>query len=201
MALGGKSVGSSSTTQKGGAPRHDVPRRLAVTLGALIAAAMLGACEYADTDPVPGASSSAAVPSVPPLTGLSAEEEARQSELMANVDALINSQPGTIALGVSGGMRDGAGISTWGSMEPGTYPLRAACTGGPGMLLTIRQNGAELIKQSVECGALLDVMVDVGPGEVWAALEPVGGDGPIGGAVHFTALPEQLVAKSGVPRN
>lgn len=193
--LGGTSVDCSSTSQRGTAQWPAV-RRVNVAMGALIAVAMLGGCEYADTDPVPGASSSAAP--VPSLTGISEEEAARQSELMAEVDSLMGPQPDIHFFGVAGGMQGGSGISSTGLLpDAGSYPVRAACTGGQSAVLTIRQNGAVLLTQEISCGTPYNAVVQLGPGEVSATLEPTD-HGLVGGAVLFAA-PLGATAFPGLP--
>jgi hypothetical protein len=196
--LGGTSVGNRSTLRRGKA-QGPALRGVNVAMGALLAVAMLGGCEYAGTDPLPEASSSAA-PSVPPLTGISEEEAARQSELMAEVDALMGPQPDTHFFGFAGGMRGGSGISSMGLVpDAGNYPVHAACVEGPGATLTIRQDGAVLLTQTLECGTPYNAVVQLRAGEVSAALEPIG-DGLVGGAARLEAPLERNLSP-GVPRN
>lgn len=196
--LGGTSVGYRSASQRSKA-QGPALAGVKVAMGALLAVAMLGGCEYADTDPVPDASTSAA-PSIPPLTGISEEEAVRQSEVMAEVDALMGPQPDMHFFGVGGGMRGGSGISSTGLVpDAGNYPVRAACTGGHSAVLTIRQHGAVLLTQEISCGTPYNAVVQLGAGEVSAALEPTD-HGLVGGAVLFAA-PLGATAFPGLPPN
>ena len=196
--LGGKAVGRWGGPGRGKS-EGPVLRGVNVAMGALLAVAMLSGCEYADTDPVPEASSSAA-PSVPPLTGISEEEAARQTELMAEVDALMGPPPDMHFFGFAGGMRGGSGISSTGlAPDAGDYPVHAACADGPGAALTIRQHGAVLLTQEISCGTHFNAVVQLRAGEVTAALEPIG-DGLVSGAVRFEA-PLEGNPSPGVPPN
>lgn len=119
--LGGKSVGCWSAPRGGPA----AGRRVAVIMGALLSVAVLAGCEYADPELLPGSSSAVPQP-FPSLTAIS-EDAAAQTELMAQVDAVMGEQAGIPSFGVAGGMRDGAGMSSFGSLtDAGTYPVRAA---------------------------------------------------------------------------
>jgi hypothetical protein len=83
-------------------------------------------------------------------------------------------------------MQGGQGIETSGQLpEPGTYALRAACTDGPGAILAVRQNGAVLVSERIDCGSPFDAVLELDAGQVSAALEPFGDGGLIGGAVRF----------------
>ncbi|MET3174244.1 UNVERIFIED_ORG: hypothetical protein ABIB52_002094 [Arthrobacter sp. UYCu721] len=92
--LGGKSVARRSM-QLGASVRAFTGHRLAGGSAAaaactLLAAFGLSACEYADSEPLPGAST-AALPQVPGdgPAGPSAQEEARQLERIADVEAQL----------------------------------------------------------------------------------------------------------------
>lgn len=152
-------------------------------MGALLSVAVLAGCEYADPELLPGSSSAVPQP-FPSLTAIS-EDAAAQTELMAQVDAVMGEQAGIPSFGVAGGMRDGAGMSSFGSLtDAGTYPVRAACAEGQGALLTIRQRGEVLLTRRLDCGTAYNFDVQLRAGEVLVALEPIGG-GLIGGAVRF----------------
>jgi hypothetical protein len=97
---------------------------------------------------------------------------------------------GVVSLGATGGMQGGQGINTSGLLpDAGTYALRAACTDGPGAILTVRQHDALLVSQRIDCGAPYDAVVDLAPGQVSAGLEPLGNVGLMGGAVRFGGPP------------
>jgi hypothetical protein len=157
----------------------------------LLAAASLGGCEYAEAGPQPGGSTTALRPAPDSAAGtISAEEAARQTELIAEVESLMGPPGGVVSLGATGGMRGGQGINTSGLLpDAGTYALRAACTDGPGAILTVRQHGALLLSQRIVCGTPYDAVVDLAPGQVSAGLEPLGNVGLVGGAVRFAGPP------------
>jgi hypothetical protein len=156
-----------------------------VAAGVLLAAASLAGCEYADAERRP-ARSSAAVQSAPPGSTMSAEEAARQADLIAEVETLMGPPGGVVSLGATGGMRGGQGIETSGRLpDAGTYALRAACTDGPGAILTVRQNGAVLVSHRIECGAPYDAVLELASGQVSATLASIGHGGRVAGAVRF----------------
>jgi hypothetical protein len=162
-------------------------RRLFTAGGILLMATSLGACEYADAEPQPR-TSTAAVQSAPAHSTMSAEEAARQEELMADVESLLDFPMDGAVLGLMGGMRDGGGISGSGLLsEAGTYPVRFVCTGGAGAMLTVQQDGTLLLSQRIDCGTPYDAVVDVASGQISASLEPVGRVDLMGGAVRFGA--------------
>ncbi|MEO8283355.1 MAG: hypothetical protein ABI568_08115 [Pseudarthrobacter sp.] len=163
------------------------PRRLVVAGGVCLAAASLGGCEYADAGPQPGGSTAAPAPApVPVPNTISPEEAARQAELIAEVESLMGPPDEFLSLGVTGGMLGGEAISSSGFLrDSGAYALRAACTDGPGAMLTVRQNGALLVSQRIDCGAPYDAVLELASGEVAAALEAIGNVGRVGGAVRF----------------
>jgi hypothetical protein len=151
----------------------------------LLAAASLAGCEYADGEPRP-AGSSGALPSAPAASTMSAEEAARQAEVIAEVESLMGEPGGVVSLGATGGMRAGQGINTSGLLpDTGTYAVRAVCADGPGAILTVRQHGAEILSRQIECGTPYDAVVELASGQVSAALEPIGEAGQVGGAVRF----------------
>jgi hypothetical protein len=96
-------------------------------------------------------------------------------------------------------MRGGQGINTSGLLpDAGTYALRAACTDGPGALLTVRQHDALLVSQRIDCGAPYDAVLELASGQVSAALDSIGGDGRLGGGVRFAGpLPEGETGAAG----
>lgn len=161
------------------------PRRLAVAAGVPFAAALLAGCEYADAEPRP-AGSSAALQSAPVSSTMSADEAASQAGLMTEVETLMGPPDGVVFLGAAGGMGGGQGIEASGLLpEAGTYALRAVCTDGPGAIVTVRQHGALLVSQSIDCGTPYDAVLELASGRVSAALEPTGQVGRLGGAVRF----------------
>jgi hypothetical protein len=89
-------------------------------------------------------------------------------------------------------MLGGQGINTSGLLpDAGTYALRAACTDGPGAILTVRQHDALLVSQRIDCGAPYDTVLELSPGQVSAALDSLGGGGRVGAAVRFAGpLPQ-----------
>jgi hypothetical protein len=122
---------------------------------------------------------------LPPGT-ISAEEAARQAELIAEVESLMGPPGGVVSLGATGGMRGGQGINTSGRLpDAGRYALRAACTDGPGAILTVRQHDALLVSQRIDCGAPYDAVLELASGQVSAALESIGNEERMGGAVRF----------------
>lgn len=148
----------------------------------VLAAALLAGCEYSDGEPRPAGSSAAP----PDSFTMSAEDDARQAELIAEVESLMGEPGGVTSLGMTGGMRTGQGINTSGLLpDTGTYKVRAVCADGPGAILTIRQHGAEILSQRIECGTPYDAVVDLASGQVSAALDLVGEAGLVGGAVRF----------------
>jgi hypothetical protein len=121
---------------------------------------------------------------------MSADEAARQAELIAEVENLMGAPAGVVPLGATGGMRGGQGITTSGMLpQAGTYALRAACTDGPSAVLTVRQNGTVLVSQRIACGSPYDAVLELAAGQVSAALEPFGGVGRMGGAAVRFAGP------------
>jgi hypothetical protein len=155
--------------------------------GVVLAAAVLGGCEYADGEPLPGPGTASLPQAAAPRT-ISAEEAERQAELMAEVESLMDLPVDVSVLGVTGEMRDGAGINSSGLLrEAGTYQVRAVCTSGPGAVVTVRQHGALLLSQRITCGTPYDAVVDLASGQVSAGLEPIGGAGLVGGGVRFGA--------------
>lgn len=157
--------------------------RVLVVGSAVLAATSLGGCEYSDGEPRPAGSSAAQ-----PLDSftMSAEQDARQAQVIAEVESLMGEPGGLVILGATGRLRTGEGVNTSGLVQDtGTYEVRAVCSDGPGAILTIRQHGAEILSQRIECGTPYDAVVDLASGQVSAALDLTGGAGPVGGAVRF----------------
>jgi hypothetical protein len=80
-------------------------RRVAASMGMLVSTAVLGGCEYADADPMAGASpatlpsGSGAVPAIP-----GAQEEARPRRLIADLEAQLGPETDRQVISVLGGM-------------------------------------------------------------------------------------------------
>lgn len=150
-------------------------RGAAAAAGMLVAAFGLSACEYADAEPLPGASTAA----LPPVPGdgpasPSAEEEARQLELIAEVEAQLGPESDRRVASMLGGMGN-TGSSLMGLVrDHGSYLIRAACSPSPGPAakLTVAQGSVQLLELDVPCGDPFEATLQLTAGRVTATLSP-----------------------------
>lgn len=152
-----------------------MPRGAAATACMLVAAFGLSACEYADAEPLPGASTAA----LPPVPGdgpasPSAQEQARQLELIAEVEAQLGPETDRRVASMLGGMGN-TGSSLMGLVpDHGSYLIRAACSPGPGPAakLTVSQGSVQLLDLEVPCGDPFESTLQLTAGRVTATLSP-----------------------------
>ncbi|MCO4254616.1 hypothetical protein [Pseudarthrobacter cellobiosi] len=158
--------------------RRSMPRGAAAAACMLVAAFGLSACEYADSEPLPGASTAA----LPPVPGdgpgsPSAQEEARQLELIAEVEAQLGPETDRRVASTLGGMGN-TGSSLMGLVpDHGSYLIRVACSPslGPAAKLTVSQGSVQLLDLQVLCGDPFESTVQLTAGRVTATLAPTSG--------------------------
>lgn len=170
-AIGGKRDGRHFVPMM--ALRRPRVRRGTVALSLLLVAAGLAGCEYGDQDPVSSPAGIQSGGTVPVDKTASAEEQARQRDLIAEVEGILGPESEDRVVSSLGGMRNAAGTTVMGTMpDRGKYLIRAACSSGPGATLTIRQAGAERLRLAIACGIASETTLELDAGPVTAALEP-----------------------------
>jgi hypothetical protein len=148
-------------------------RGTAAVVCILMAAFGLSGCEYADAEPRTGASAAApqSVPGDGPA-GPSAQEQARQLELIAAVEAQLGPESDRRVASMLGGMGN-TGSSLMGLVpDHGSYLIRAACSPGPAAKLTVSQDSVQLLDLEILCGDPFESTLQLSAGRVTATLSP-----------------------------
>jgi hypothetical protein len=119
------------------------------------------------------------------------QEEARERELIADVEGQLGPESENRVASSLGGMREGSGTTVMGTApESGTYLVRAACSPGPSAELSVRQAGAApVVRLHVACGNPREVVLELQAGPVSATLQPLGHAGLSVGAVRLETVP------------
>jgi len=173
---------------------HRARRAARLLAAAVLAAAGLTGCEYADdVGALPAASSapSRSHPARGPLPTRDPEVVAAESRNLLELGTVFEGSPEDFLVSGSGGIGDtpSQGFATSGPViQPGQYKVTAACVGAPDAHLSVTQGareGGTLLERSIDCGSLAEALVDLVPGTVSAHLFRYGGGvpGPGTGAV------------------
>lgn len=165
----------------------------------LVTACGLSACEYADGEPLPGAST-AALQSVPGdgPAGPSAQEQARQLELIAEVEAQLGPESDRRVASMLGGMGN-SGASLMGLVpDHGSYLIRAACSPGrgtgPAATLAVSQGSGQLLDLEVPCGDPFESTLQLGAGRVTVTLSPTSRGESLVAALRIETAPAEVPA-------
>ncbi|QHK20369.1 hypothetical protein GU243_12165 [Pseudarthrobacter psychrotolerans] len=203
--LGRKSVARRSLPREGsvrtGSGRTGSGHGVAAAACMLVAACGLSACEYADAEPLPGAST-AALQSVPGdgPAGPSAQEQARQLELIAEVEAQLGPESDRRVASMLGGIGI-SGASLMGQVpDHGSYLIRAACSPGrgpgpgpgPAAILTVSQGSGQLLDLEVPCGDPFESTLQLGAGRVTVTLSPTSRGESSVAALRIETVPAEV---------
>jgi hypothetical protein len=172
-------------------------RGAAAAAWVLVAAFGLSACEYADAEPLPGEIPTAlqSVPDGRP-DGPSAQEQARQLELIAEVEAQLGPESDRRVASMLGGMGN-TGSSVMGLVpDHGSYLIRAACSPSPGPAakLTVAQGSVQLLDLEVPCGVPFESTLQLTAGRVTATMSPTSRGESSVAAVRIETAPAEPLA-------
>ena len=122
------------------------------------------------------------------------QEQARQLELIADVEAQLGPESDRRVASMLGGMGN-SGLSMMGLVpDSGSYLLRAACSPGPAAKLTVWQGGVQLLDLEVPCGIPFESTLRLTPGRVTATLSATSRGESSVAAVRIETAPAELLA-------
>ncbi len=192
--LGGKSAARRSLP-RGSSVRTLSGRGAAAAAWVLVATFGLSACEYADAEPLPGEIPTAlqSLPGGRP-DGPSAQEQTRQLEQIAEVEAQLGPESDRRVASMLGGMGN-TGSSVMGLVpDHGSYLIRAACSPGPAAKLTVSQGSVQLLDLEVPCGVPFESTLQLTAGQVTATMSPTSRGESSVAAVRIDTAPAELLA-------